>query len=421
MPKPESIINSQIYPNLSHKIIFGDLPGFKSSGKPGAFVARCPNPEHKDKTPSFLMPPGKPYGFCKSCGYKPNWFYYIKKRDNLTDAETFKKLAKMAGVELKSNISPEEWKNIKKARDKKEVRNEIYKEARDYFKHLLKSHPEAAKARSYLKDRNINPSDYNQFDLGYYPTRAEVEQYLLSKNFRSDEIITSGIIKDEYFERSHNLVFFYQNLSGDYEWIKGRRLDQIKKAKTLPQKGFPAARALYNIYSARPEIQKKKWALVVEGEIDCKRVEKIGIKNVVSTSSANLSTDQLELLKQAGCERVIINFDGDPPGREGTIRALKEMKGLGLIGYAFVVPDDPDSFILEHGEKYLSHLKKAERDFIFVLKHIVRQYDLSFSVKKEACFDEVMKAMELFTIKSLYEKDLFSHYISQIFGLREKI
>lgn len=420
MPKPKSI-SEDLYPNLSHEIIFGHLPEFRPSGKPGAFRARCPNPKHKDKTPSFLMPPGEPYGFCKACGYKINWFYFIQKRDNLTSAETFKKLAKMAGVELKSNISPEEWERIKKTENKKVVRNKLYKEARDYFKYLLKSSSKAASTRSYLKNRGINPGDYDQFDLGYYPPRTEVEQYLLSKKFKSDEIITSGIIKDEYFERSHNLIFFYQNLSGDYEWIKGRRIDQIKEAKTLPQKGFPAAKVLYNIFTAKPEIQSKGWALVVEGEIDCKRVEKIGIKNVVSTSSANLSVDQLELLKQAGCKRVIINFDADQAGREGTIRSLKEMKKVGLVGYASVIPGDPDSFILEHGEKYLSHLKQAERDFVFVLKYIVSQHDLSFSVEKEKCFDEVMNAMDLFTIKSLYEKDLLSHYISQLFGLRVKI
>jgi hypothetical protein len=67
----------KIYNNLNHEKIWGSdglppLNNFKSNS--GGYTACCPNPEHPEKKPSFLMKEGIPAGKCQSCRYHLTWF-----------------------------------------------------------------------------------------------------------------------------------------------------------------------------------------------------------------------------------------------------------------------------------------------------------------------------------------------------------
>lgn len=109
---------------------------------------------------------------------------------------------------------------------------------------------------------------------------------------------------------------------------------------------------LYGLHAARPHIEEREYALIVEGPFDMLRVYDVGIKNVVSTMGAALSWEQMCLLGRF-CQTVFICYDNDEAGREATNKAVTTLTKGGLLPVPVTLDQDPDDYVNAYGAQKL--------------------------------------------------------------------
>lgn len=120
----------------------------------------------------------------------------------------------------------------------------------------------------------------------------------------------------------------------------GRTVDDVKKPKYLFYEGFRKSNELYgqDIIWTDPEskrqIQDTGHIVLTEGPFDVAKAYEAGLKNVVASFGASLSTVQCETLK-AMCiafeiDKVLVIYDRDITGSEGSIKAKKTLSAHNL-------------------------------------------------------------------------------------------
>ena len=114
-----------------------------------------------------------------------------------------------------------------------------------------------------------------------------------------------------------------------------------------------------------------------EGQLDTIACHAAGVRNVIAPQGTALTADHARILKRY-VDEVVLCFDGDKAGRNASIRSFEGLLGSGLaIRVASIpAPDDPDSFLRQHGaEAFQAVLKRAEGYFDFYLRHLCAEND----------------------------------------------
>ncbi|MBZ0130814.1 MAG: toprim domain-containing protein [Rhodobacteraceae bacterium] len=123
------------------------------------------------------------------------------------------------------------------------------------------------------------------------------------------------------------ICFPIHNQAGELIAYSGRWVDgdlPHGKPRYLLPKGFEKSRVLYNlnrVVAARAEGRTTNAVVIVEGFWSVLRLHTEGVP-VVSTFGDSVSDAQIDLLVQAGVDRVVLIFDGDDGGRKGSEQAL---------------------------------------------------------------------------------------------------
>lgn len=89
----------------------------------------------------------------------------------------------------------------------------------------------------------------------------------------------------------------------------GRAISPEQEPRYLYNKGFKRADVLFNIQNAK----KYDTCIIVEGSVDAMKVHQAGYPNVVSTLGAQVSANQVKLLKRY-FDKIIIFSDNDEAG-----------------------------------------------------------------------------------------------------------
>ena len=134
---------------------------FKPKGK--ELLCKCPFPDHDDGKPSFSVNVDKNLFQCFGCGRKGSIIDFVKEYDNLSLAETLKKLSNTPSLPTVGDPSGtgRKIKNPIRTNSQKFVDN-LFPVAEFYHKTLF---GKDAKGLEYLKKRNI--TDIETLN-GYY-------------------------------------------------------------------------------------------------------------------------------------------------------------------------------------------------------------------------------------------------------------
>jgi len=97
----------------------------------------------------------------------------------------------------------------------------------------------------------------------------------------------------------------------DYKLVGfiGRAINEEQEPRYLYNKGFKRADVLFNIQNAK----KYESCIVVEGSVDAMMVHQAGFPNVVSTLGAQVSQNQVKIMKRC-FDSIIIFSDNDDAG-----------------------------------------------------------------------------------------------------------
>jgi DNA primase len=290
-------------------------------------------PFHGEKTPSFMVNPRKGIFHCFGCGVGGDAFGFLMRQDKLAFPEAVRALAKTAGIAL-----PEDHVARPGESGREELLRTMDLAARFYTEALWA--PGGARARDYLDRRGIDPELARRFGLGYAPDGWDpLLTFMRSERIAADALEKAGLVVARqsgggFYDRFRGrLIFAIRDLQGRTVAFGGRAFgDEQPKYLNSPETPlYSKGQLLYSADQARPAIQEKNRALLVEGYVDCLMAHQYGFTETVAALGTAFTGAQLGLLRRY-CEEVITFFDADAAGQKAAERAEELLESTAYGG-----------------------------------------------------------------------------------------
>ncbi|MBP8819548.1 MAG: DNA primase [Syntrophomonadaceae bacterium] len=372
-------------------------------------------PFHAEKTPSFSVTPERNMFYCFGCHAGGDIFSFVMKRDGLDFKEALEMLAARAGVKLVSTSGSRDQEQRKKV-------IEVNRAAAEFYHQILLSR-QGGVVQKYLENRGIKQETILAYKLGYAPEQwNRLEEYLLKKGFSQEYVKLSGLIKrnenrNSYYDLFRNrLMFPIFQYNGDILGFGGRVLDDTlpKYINTPETELYSKRQVLYGLYQARQAIRSNNEAVLLEGYMDCIKLQQAGISNCVASLGTALTPEQARLLCRY-TENVLILYDGDEAGQRETLRAIDVLAEEALKVQVVTLPagKDPDDFLEINGkEEFLQYIQNNK------LSHI--EFKINRYLKEEKTINlevkvKIINALkkDINNLKSPIEKDYYVKVLAQ--------
>jgi len=370
-------------------------------------------PFHNEKTPSFVVSPGKNIYKCFGCGRAGGPVQFLMEHESFAFPEALRYLAKKYGIEIEETQASQEEIIARQYLDSLYLVNQF---AKEYFQNqLLQTDLGKSIGLSYFKKRGFREETIKKFGLGFTSDqRDSLTQKAIKTGYTLEALKKLGLTSkyDRDFFRNR-VMFTIHNLSGKPIAFAGRIM--IKDAKAPKYINSPEteiyhkSKVLYGAYFAKQAIQRQDECILVEGYTDVISLHQAGIENVVAASGTSLTTDQTRLIKRF-TGNIKILFDGDFAGLKAALRGIDLILAQDLNVKVVLLPEgeDPDSYLQKIGTNdFKLYLEQSAKDFIFfktelLLKEIgndpVKKSDLVRSIVTSIShIPDRMKRMEYTT------------------------
>ncbi len=299
-------------------------------------------PFHGEKSPSFVVTPGRETWKCFGCGLGGDIFSFVMQREGIDFPEALRRLAGRAGVELDERTTREDAQ-------RKRIR-EVLEGAIAYYHAALTNHMVGERALRYLQDRGFSDTTIGTHQLGYAPDSWDsLTIALKTKRSATDqELEAAGLViqgRRGVYDRFRGRVMFpIRDASGNASGLGGRILapdpgsaeatDRDRGPKYLNSPAttlFDKSRTLYLIDRAKGPMRKLGQAVIVEGYTDALMAHQHGFENVVGGLGTALTAGQVELATRYA-PAIALAYDVDPAGQgAGTFGATELTNLIGEI------------------------------------------------------------------------------------------
>lgn len=345
------LIPQRFVEDLLDRLDLAELIGSRVTlKKAGANYKAC-CPFHDEKTPSFNVRPDKGFYHCFGCGAHGDAISFIREFEGLGFTEAVEELARRAGLEVPyDKAAKQEIQQAKTLTDALDFASRFYQSA---------LHGEQGTyARDYLKQRGLDNSIIQQYQIGYAPAAGTSLFDAASKELQGP-LIETGTVSDKYGRPRdlfrNRVMFPIRNSRGKTIAFGGRTLgdDKAKYINSPESDVFHKSREIYGLFEAKQAVRQLDKLLVVEGYMDVIALAQHGIHYAVATLGTATNQDSLTaLLKHV--RHAVFCFDGDKAGFKAADRAMDnalELMADGLHLQFLMLPEgeDPDTLIRKEG------------------------------------------------------------------------
>ena len=298
-------------------------------------------PFHGEKTPSFIVTPGRETWHCFGCGEGGDIFSFVMRRDGIAFPEALRRLAQRAGVEIDERTSREDA-HRKRLHD-------VLDTAFAFYHAVLLNSETGAPALAYLRGRGFADESIERAQLGFAPPDwdALVRTLERKRQIGAPELIEAGLATPRksgrgVYDRFRGRVLFpIRDATGNATGLGGRILpapppptiatpdpalapapdsDGPKYLNSPATPLFDKSRTLYPLDRAKAAIRKSGIAVIVEGYTDALMAHQAGFDNVVASLGTALTPGQVALLTRYAAKKIVLAYDVDPAGeRAGTL------------------------------------------------------------------------------------------------------
>jgi DNA primase len=365
--------------------IIGEYITLKKSGAQN-YTGLCPF--HGEKTASFSVQAVRQFFYCFGCGESGDVFSFVQKIENVGFPEAVKIVAQKCGIALpKQEFSTPEQAEESRQRGKLLDLHEL---ATTWFEEQLRS-AEGARAREYLTGRGLTAEAIAKFRIGYAPDSFNALRDRLQATAPPDLLRLSGLFSSKeqpdgsagplYSRFRKRITFPIHSESGRVIAFTARALDSEEKSgpKYMNSPETPLyskGQVLFNLDKARQAIRERRFALLVEGQMDCITAYMAGFHNVLATSGTAFTEMQVRLLSRYG-KRLFINFDPDTAGANAAEKsiALLTEEDFEVMVVTLEGGLDPDRFIRERGIKaYVGAVEAAKRHSDYLIDRAMQLF-----------------------------------------------
>ena len=354
--------------------------------------ANCPF--HQERTPSFFVFPDRQSWRCfGACAEGGDAFSFVMKAERVEFRDALQNLAARVGVTLSND---QESGGV--ARQLFEINDA----ARLFFQRML-GEPEAAFVRDYLDQRGISARSIQTFEFGYSPPRDNrLLANLRQAGYDDDLIVRAALARETDDGRPYDffrgrLMIPIRDWQARVAGFGSRALDPEATPKYLNTPRTPVfdkSRILYAMHLAKEPV-RQHGAVIVEGYMDAVMAHQHDYDNVVASMGTALTEQQVALVRRL-TNNVTMALDGDPAGRNATLRSLESSWGVFQRRNAqqtatsmLQQPDamelrvaelpsgqDPDDYIKREPDKWPAFVEQAQELFDYLLTTLSARADM---------------------------------------------
>lgn len=414
---PEEIIQNVRDANDIADVI-GEYVQLKKQGR--NFVGLCPF--HGEKTPSFSVTQEKQIFHCFGCGKGGNVLTFLMEIEDFSFYESLSTLAERGGVALPET----QYKETNAVSQENQQILNAYGWLAKLYQHLLKHTKDGKDGYQYFENRGIKNETIDQFQLGFAPRVKDfTAEFLAKKGFHQQMLVREGLLSekedDSVTDRFRGRVIFpIRNHLGKTIGFAGRSIteEEPKYLNSPESELFQKNKLLFNFDLAKKHIRKENEVILFEGYMDVISTYQEGIKNVIATMGTALTEFQARLLRRY-VDSVIICFDADKAGMEGTYKAAKMLREAGCrVKVARMSSDmDPDQYVKKYGAQVFRKevIQSGDTFMGFYMRYIRKDYNISLEDDRMRYIGEVLKQIAL--IESPIEREYYLKELSREFEI----
>ncbi len=381
------------------------------------FKGLCPF--HSEKTPSFMVSPGRQSYHCFGCGEGGDVFSFVMKREAVDFAEALQMLAKRAGVQLTKRQGGDS--------KVKQRLFEVLELATKYFQAAYE-HSSGSAAREYVASRGISNESLKRFRIGYAPDDYEAMiSALRKKNVTDKELLDSGLAitgkRGVYSRFRGRLMIPIADVTGNIRGFTGRVLDpDAKEAKYVntPETAlYHKGKIIFALDLAKQAIVEADAAVVVEGQMDVIAAHGAATENVVAVSGTALTEDQLRLLTRFS-NNLIFALDADDAGHKALLRCVELVGDRDIEIKVVELGDakDPDELITRNPEAWKKATSEALPVIDYLITHALGGRSRPFD--RKAIADVLGTVLPVLKYRSPIDRDYYTEQLAMTLGVEKQ-
>jgi len=394
------------------------------------FKARCPF--HNEKTASFMVSREKQIFHCFGCDKGGDVISFIQEYEGASFKEALKILAEKANIVL-PEYSGERKENYSRIYEINKLATEFYQ------KKILENKVTSKKVLEYLANRKISKESINKWQLGLSGENwDELYNFLINKKYNKEEILKAGLILKKrdgsgYLDRFRKrLMFPIFDTQGRIVAFTSRTLSGIAyneediggKYINSPQTVvFDKSKILYGWHLSKDAIRKKKYVIVVEGNMDVIAASQTKANNAIAVSGTSLTIDQIKLIKRY-TDNIIFAFDGDNAGSRAVFRgiSLGWQEEMNLKVLLLPKGKDPADVIRGNDNNWYNALKKSIPVMDYYFQRILSGVDLSRSDHKKIAVQKILPIIKFLknNIEQIHYLKILSNKLDIPLNILEK-
>lgn len=277
-------------------------------------------PFHAEKSPSFSVNSSEGLYHCFGCKASGDAITFLREKEQLDFVSAVEQLAARASIVLRYTDRDEGEGRKRRAR-----LFELTERAADWYHQRLRTSPDAAAARSYLRSRGFDADEVAAFRIGWAPDAWD----LLSRELRAPraELEASGLgfqnragrLQDFFRAR---ILFPILDERGQVVGFGGRKLpdgDGPKYQNSRDSVLYDKSKVLYGLNWAKADAVQHDEVVVCEGYTDVIGFARAGVPRAVATCGTSLTEDHVRQLKRF-TRRIVLAYDADEAGRTAAER-----------------------------------------------------------------------------------------------------
>ena len=381
-------------------------------------------PFHAEKTPSFIVTPGRETWHCFGCGEGGDIFSFVMRRDGLEFREALTMLAERAGVELSERSARED-------RRRRRLR-EALESAFTFYREVLLRARVAEPARAYLAERGFTEEALDRFGVGFAPDDWQALSGRLSaRGFAEEELLSAGLAgrgqRGKVYDRFRGRITFpIRDQSGAAIGLGGRILPGADGPKYLNSPATPLfdkSTVLYGIELAKSAMRRERLAVIVEGFTDVIAAHQAGYTNVVASLGTALTGGQVALATRFA-DAVALAYDVDLAGQAATERGLLEELGpdQSVTKVRVVrIPEgkDPDELIRADPAGWERAVSEATPVIEYFINRAAEGVDLTTVTGRRETSQRVLSLLR--RVRDPLEQNLYLQQLARLVSVEESV